>query len=141
MKLEDQVCNLELSKRLKELGVKQESLYKWIQKGGSPDDWDESFLELSSSAEKRSFYVADGYCSAFTVAELGEILIDQRLPKPSFGEIDWLWELDPKTFDYNPWDGWKNYADKYIGFIFSKTEADARAKMLIYLLEKGLVKV
>ena len=34
MKLEDQVCSLELSKRLKELGVKQDSLWYWNAKEG-----------------------------------------------------------------------------------------------------------
>jgi hypothetical protein len=29
MKLNKQVCSLELSKKLKELGIKQVSLYKW----------------------------------------------------------------------------------------------------------------
>ena len=30
MQLEQQVCNLELSKRLKELGAKQDSLWWWV---------------------------------------------------------------------------------------------------------------
>jgi len=34
MKLEDQVCSLELAKRLKELGVEQESLFYWGLFGG-----------------------------------------------------------------------------------------------------------
>ena len=34
MNIEEQVCSLELSKRLKELGGKQESLFYWID----PDD-------------------------------------------------------------------------------------------------------
>ena len=31
MKIESQVCSLELAKKLKELGVKQESLYYWCE--------------------------------------------------------------------------------------------------------------
>jgi len=41
MKLEDQVCSLELAKRLKDLGMKQESLWYWIPNwngtGGQPE--------------------------------------------------------------------------------------------------------
>lgn len=38
MKLEDQVCSLELAKRLKELGVSQLSLCYWWQY--DKDSWD-----------------------------------------------------------------------------------------------------
>jgi hypothetical protein len=34
MKLEDQVCSLELAKRLQELGVKRESLFYWHEEQG-----------------------------------------------------------------------------------------------------------
>jgi hypothetical protein len=35
MKLENQVCSLDLAKRLKELGVKQDSYFKWEQWPGN----------------------------------------------------------------------------------------------------------
>src|ERR1700689_4384174 len=65
MKLESQVCSLELSKRLKELGFKQESLFYWYNTKG-----DERFYGIAytkGSKLKNTF-------SAFTVAELGEML-------------------------------------------------------------------
>lgn len=37
MKLEDQVCSLELAKRLKELGVQQNNVFYWVQ--GHDMDW------------------------------------------------------------------------------------------------------
>lgn len=58
MTLESQVCSLELSKRLKELGVKQESLFYWNQ--GIVCD--------------SSFKVIPEACSAFTCGELGELI-------------------------------------------------------------------
>lgn len=64
MKLEDQVTAFELSKRLHELGVKQESLFNW-QIGSSK----EPTLNLSfmGELECNSF-------SAFTASELLELL-------------------------------------------------------------------
>ena len=65
MKLEEQVTSLELSKKLRELGVKQESLFHWF----CPD----------GDAEPRvcwHHWCEPGYIrhySAFTVAELIEI--------------------------------------------------------------------
>ena len=50
MKLQNQVCSLELSKKLKELGVKQESLWYWIRDddnvgiGFSEYGWDKYML-------------------------------------------------------------------------------------------------
>ena len=66
MELKHQVCSLEIAKRLKELGVKQESEFHWQhhRSVNSPSGWAWS---LSNTTNGHSV-------SAFTVAELGEIL-------------------------------------------------------------------
>ena len=123
MKLEQQVVSLELAKRLKELGVKQNSAFWWQElqngKGHLIIDTTDSFSHVCFSA--------------FSVAELGEML-----PKKYFPSFDFLGSGKNKyrvichvnTKKYG-WHHEKKCAD---------TEADARAKMLIYLLENKLIK-
>lgn len=118
MKLEDQVCNLELAKKLKELRVKQKSLWYWCLTRLE----DESYFELNDSNRHSSGHLFKKWYSAFTIAELGEML--------------------PKTFG-----SMKSYTKGFIcshendeEIIYDKTEANARAKMLIYLIEKGFLK-
>jgi hypothetical protein len=117
MKLENQVCSLELAKRLKELGVKQESLFYHDN-------------TLKKVAWTGNIYLAPvdfgmRYVSAFTVAELGEMLKKY--------EMECIWFEEQEQWGcYQTCDGYEpHYAD---------TEADARARMLIYLLENGLLK-
>ena len=69
MKLEKQVTSLKLSKKLKELGVKQESLFSWLK---TPKEW--RLVASSPELEVRSFYVGKELVSAFTATELGEKL-------------------------------------------------------------------
>src|SRR5215813_5724748 len=72
MKLEDQVCSLELSKSLKELGVKQESYFYWNE----IDDNNEEGAPFTR-CELLNYGLNSSYAwsfSAFTVSELGEIL-------------------------------------------------------------------
>jgi hypothetical protein len=122
MKLEQQVCSLELAKRLKELGVKQESLVKWDTLG--------DHAELSYGY---STYPGLVRYAAFTVAELGEMLPEA-----------FLWEgvtqVGLHCGKYTG--GWHVYyksAGKRIHYEDGKTEVAARAKMLIYLLENKLI--
>ena len=72
--LEKQVCSLELAKKLKELGVRQESIFYWEKRDGwelVDDPYDDQF-ELYS---------------AFTVAELGELLeIHRGEGRPQYAE-------------------------------------------------------
>jgi len=86
MKLKDQVTSLELSKKLKELGAEQKSLWYWDNHEGL----DQGFI-LTQEAETEEFY------SAFTVAELGEMLkeyaLDYWYSYPDFRlkvQIGWL---------------------------------------------------
>lgn len=138
MQLEQEVCSLELAKRLKELGVKQESyfFYRHNEKGNYELCEDEGeFCHHKIIPEEHGI-------SAFTVAELGELL-------PWYIESGFL-KHPKKWLKIEKWgnvDGsteWNvNYYNEFIGDIIAKidsTEADARAKMLIYLLENNLCK-
>ncbi len=126
MKLEDQVCSLELAKKLKELGVKQESLFSWLYIEKTKK-W--RLVASSEELEVRSFYVGKELISAFTVAELGEML---PLRYKTRKNLDAKGDIDGWVGVY--WDGKAN-----VEITENKSEANARAKCLIYLKEKGLV--
>jgi len=112
MKLEDQVCSLELAKRLKELGVKQESVFVYYEPEGGIH-----FVDRD---------MRSGDIAAFTVAELGELLNPHHHAPFCSG---------PEGGRYSCW--LMNNADVF----YSRTEADARAKMLIYSIENNLIAV
>lgn len=76
------------------------------------------------------------HCRAFTVAELGEML------PPGYGshkvsDITHVTEFQ-STFDEAEYSCTSPYKEPYQ---VAKTEADARAKMLIYLIENKLISV
>lgn len=127
MKLEHQVCSLELAKKLKELGVKQESLFFW-------EYWNNQVYAVKFkpfvivpdlSIKKLELF------AAFTVAELGQLL-----PECILGEGDlMMWnymEGDKRIFGIE-------YCGSSYPVFKSEKEADARAQMLIYLLENKLI--
>lgn len=118
MKFEDQVANLELSKKLKDLGVKQDSLFSWLH------PWEPTrYVEMKDTHVVTDSYRHQGreFISAFTVAELGEML-GIHVNDISFGPFGWRLFLGINQES------------------FEGKEADARAKMLIHLIEKGIVK-
>ena len=119
MKLEDQVCSLELSKKLKELGFKQESLWYWIN---MPEgiQCDEGCSYTPGWKITRVGTLSFETASAYTVAELGEML--------------------PKIYkSFKHGNKWTCNAYMHIPAKNGRTEANARAKMLIYLKKEGLL--
>lgn len=136
MKLEQQVSSLELSKRLKELGVKQESYFSFVQWKDITQKieiMDSDMIEI----DRRDRPQWNILCSAFTVAELGEMLPRSYMSmKP-----DWL--TTRKGEKYGCCDVVR-YIKDGCGFdngFLADTEADARAKMLVYLLENKLIEL
>ena len=123
MELKKQVCSLELAKRLKELGVKQESFWYYWELNGTPHN---NFRKYTILQHRKSEDEDIPHISAFTVAELGEMLpytledrYDLEISKMQGG--DWLI-------------GYRNNSQ-----FMELNEANARAKMLIYLLENNLI--
>ncbi len=128
MKLEPQVVSLELAKKLKELGVNQASLFFYSK------FTDGSFeIELSkSSAMGASDF------SAFTVAELGEMLPAQ-LPGPSYKHPAYRLAMEKQDTRWNIVYICATCGGREFEPMLADTEADARATMLIYLLENELL--
>lgn len=117
MELKNQVVSLQLAKRLNELGAKQDSYFSWV-------DW-------GNVGEYRVFH-GDIRCgepitriaAAVTVAELGEMLPYDK---------DWMPTRLTSTGEWVIVHG-----SQLLGG--ASMEADARAKMLIYLLENDLIR-
>ncbi len=119
MKIDDQCASLELCKRLKELGVKQESYFYWYL-FSNPIENNEKWI--ITTIQKDLLLCCDEYYSAFTVAELGELL---PVTCKSYKLFSNKWECV--------------YEPSEIG-VREMSEANARASMLINLIEKGLIK-
>ena len=172
MKLENQVVSLELAKKLKELGVPQESWFLW---------WHDDACHHFVGTDWKSHRVV---AAAFTVAELGEMLpkdissdeLDRRFPfvanrKAGLTDDEMMDAEDniledfksvfSELYDHDGYeDGFAygirlNYGQGTNLYYFfnseewecnyqvfeveGDTEADARAKMLIYLWENNLM--
>lgn len=137
MNIESQVCSLELAKRLKELGIKRDSLF-YYQNNPYNDGQDcMDFMISECFTRERSNAIINSECendnnpkyAAFTSTELGEML-----PSIGYGKLNrnnkWVCNyshtVNPHKKDY---------------YIEDESEANARAKMLIHLIENNLIKV
>lgn len=140
MKLEQQVCSLELAKQLKDLGVKQRSLFGYVHFDKSVHRKGGYDLEVTSpEAGTRSFYVGREIISAFTVAELGEMLPQVITFKNVVYQLFVSLGLDKQWFVV--YANVQDYEDNApFPIMMTHNEADARAKMMIYLLENKLIK-
>lgn len=114
MNLSRYVTSRAVSERLKGLGLLQESLFWWLR-----DAIQGPVLIYESDMNEAGLHVVN--CSAYTSGELGEML--------------------PKGVQHRSYaEGWDSYFPGIRSHV-AKTEADARAKMLIHLIENGYMKV
>jgi hypothetical protein len=127
MKLEQQVPSLELSKQLKELGVKQDGYFAWQNIVG----------DEKGGLEQVSYFVADRpvynakrmeeIYSAFTVAELGNLLWSKASPDEILKAYGYVFNVSGTTV-ISPEGVTQCMENPALG-----------AKMLIYLLENKLI--
>ncbi len=122
MKLKSQVVSLELSKEMKELGYKQEGLWKWVKR------YDKWAIEATHGS---SVFVNQGEINhitiaAPTVAEMGEVLPTGYRSGKTKGNIY-------KCYNSHIIDDGNHMQ------FDDKTEANARAKMWVYLKKEGLL--
>ncbi len=154
MPLEHQDVSLELAQKMKELGFKQESLYYYAHQGelrtydslykSYVEDYNDKDTPFSGKFHHWLREVNGGEIySAYTVAELGEMLPsgiskDGKNYRITLVNGNGLKYLDYATYE-NGIAVW--LLNGYPMLANSKdTEADARAKTLIYLVENGLLK-
>lgn len=153
MTLQEQVVSLELAKKLKELGVKQESLFYWINRQREHEglgEWYYTECEYKLvDIEYIRRYLREEYIasdmiekqkgtriySAFTVAELWNIL-------PHCIRQDYYLEFVKKQ-PYNLVTYRKYQSNYIIGDIQGPKDnpAEALGRMLIYLIENNLITV
>ena len=142
MKIENQVCTLKQAKKLKALGVAQESFMYWEELHPVKDCATERLQVHFNTGHPISNGVVKDQYSAYTVAELGEMF-----PLTFIYEDDKCFASSEKFCLSHKWitgictvaspnksiEAKKYFADHF--------EAHARAQNIIYLLEKGIVTV
>lgn len=141
--LEQQITSLELSKRLCELGVKQESLFYWyiLDKNHPLFEVHKKIKhkeDLQKLLDGGIYYKLDPYekilgeflqYSVFTVSELGDLL---KCGLQSALIVDTATNKIKEFQVFSPY---------YNIYQLAETEVDARAKILIHLIENKLIEV
>ncbi|HMG15027.1 MAG TPA: hypothetical protein VK590_06255 [Saprospiraceae bacterium] len=161
MKPEEQVVSLELSKRLKELGVKQESLFYWIKsyefKELNYNSYDLLYIKNEDFIYSTSLD-ADIMYSAFTTSELLALLpysVDIKINEPfNFFRFQMIKSFVVKDESLKPIfvyivnyycnsteiEGENAWLRRSLTNNFhDENPSNALAKMLIFLIENNLV--
>lgn len=146
MKLSEQCCTIEQAKRLKELGVAQDSLfYKHLNLSDHTlyvKNRNHVWHAVYADFFEHDVRLIDYMYSAFTVAELGVMLPPGCQSAYNDHHDYWVCEYvepwdeedEPDAKPYSV-EGWKLTATT--GDEEYETEAQTRAAMLIHLLENG----
>ena len=119
MNLQDQVVSLELSKRLKELGVEQDSIFYWAETFDNIEKF-KLFFDGKPDKKAREYH-------AFAVAELGEML-------PCFTKTEKYLSKGKVRWNSTEYVTAENHS------CHAESEVDSKARLLIHLIEKGIVK-
>ena len=129
MPIEQQVCSYELAKRLEELGVRQESVFWWVDR------------KVTYTGGRTLHAPLQGGVAAFTVAELGAMLPDDLIIPAKNGKLHthWLRFGRYRGAGHRFWCAYPGGTARTNLEERAHTEADARAKLLIYLLEHNLL--
>jgi len=144
MLLIDQIVSLDLAKKLKSLGLKQESLFYWYQPLGQ--DWLIHYIDYNHATIDRKICLERNSeaVSAFTVAELGLFLKDVKIPNGTFIDKKCYQCLELKIslkectlFHY--YEAGFSLGEKLTKSFSDANEANQRAKMLIFLIENKLI--
>lgn len=133
MELIMQVCSLGLAKRLKELNVKQESLFYHCMNYGS---YVETIYFNFNCPIRQNPEDNPQYISAFTVAELGTML-------PETIKIGDDYFYMTMNCDKHVYYSIMDNSEEYWNFNHDDddNEANSRAKMLIHLIEHNILKL
>ena len=133
MQLENQVANLVLAQKLKELGVKQESLFYWSSDLIGYSVQYKSYCEQTNGLNQPFFH-------AYTVAELGEMLPQYLLVGPYSHNLE-IVRSSVWRFYYGRPEGLPLSDCVYFTAGTDDTEADARARFFIYLIENKFITI
>lgn len=139
MEINKQVCNLEWSKKLDEIMPRQESLFAYY---GNAGRWSDAIVDMAMYKDADEDFRKHKLLPAYTVAELGEMLPTNIIKE---GRLVWL--VCKKEFIFNEEKTpvftceYSNNEGLDEGHTTAYTEANARAKMLHYLLSNGLLQV
>lgn len=108
MEVNEMVCNLQQAHKLKELGLRQDTYFAWLENYSHP---------VFSGRDSENFIAA-----AYTSSELGKILgmWTKKVTPNHYGLFTF-----PESYFYMP------------SLSAYRSEAQARADMLISLIEKG----
>lgn len=161
MKLEDQVVSLELAKKLKELRIIKPSIFGWIyHQHSDAQAWACKHKEPNASwyvirgtnDHKSILWEGDKEISAFTISELMDLLpacVDKTVDEPfnfhwlhlkkrQVKNIQWIANyICDSTSDERGWDFFPLFDPN----IYDEKLADCLAKLIIKLIESGLIKV
>lgn len=131
-------CDLKYAKKLDELGVKQESLWYWAKpdlRGFVNRKRDEIWAIQNNGC---LYWRGAAVYSAFTVAELGE-----SLPNSIYYKDCWYYYREYKNQARGKEYSLVQYRSNGDTVLHdaNDTQANARAKMRIWLIEKGITKI